>query len=97
MTTVEPPQQLLDGRWPVETCAAQDCRAEIVWALTANAKRMPVDAQPSDRGNVALRDTGGPAPLAVVLGADKAFGRTDLRTSHFATCPAAPSFRRRNP
>ena len=94
MTTVEPPQ-LVDGRWPVETCSHPDCRAEIVWAVTTGAKRMPVDINPSSKGNIVLRDTGGPAPLAVVLAADKAFGRTDLRTTHFVTCPAAPAFRRR--
>ena len=94
MTTVEAPA-FADGRWPIEHCAAHDCQAEIVWALTEKAKRMPVDAKPSPRGNIALRDTGGSVPIAAVLSADKAFGRTDLRTSHFATCCDAPSFRRR--
>jgi hypothetical protein len=96
MTTSERPY-LADGRWPIAHCDAAECRAPIVWALTEKAKRMPVDAQPSDRGTVALRDAGWSVPVAVVLKADRAFGRTDLRTSHFAMCPAAQSFRRGRP
>lgn len=86
---------LANGRWPVEHCADRDCQAPIVWAITTNAKRMPVDAQPAAAGNIELRDAGGPVPVAATLTPRLAFGRTDLRTSHFATCPSAPSFRRR--
>jgi hypothetical protein len=93
MTTVE----LADSRWPVANCDAAECRAPIVWAITEKAKRMPVDLEPSAGGNIVLRDTGGTAPLAVVLAPSQAFRRRNLRTSHFATCPAAPSFRKRRP
>lgn len=89
------PTNLVDGRWPIAECDASNCRAPIVWAVTQNAKRMPVDVQPSPVGNIALRFTGGPVPLAAVLDKTRAFGRRDLRTSHFATCPEGPSFRRR--
>lgn len=91
MTTNDDPT----GRWPIARCDAAECQAPIIWAVTERAKRMPVDAEPTSRGNVVLHNTGGPAPVAVVLKPDRVFGRTDLHTSHFATCPAAAGFRRR--
>ena len=37
MNTVAP--ELADGRWPIETCASDNCRAPIVWAVTGDARR----------------------------------------------------------
>jgi hypothetical protein len=61
------------------------CGQQIEWALTTNAKRIPLDVTTSDRGNIKLTDG-----VAVVVPP----GIGD-RVSHFATCTAAASFRRK--
>lgn len=84
--TAEPPYR-------IETC--HSCYRPIIWAITERAKRMPVDAAPLAKGgNVELTwRPGGAAPLAKVLNVTQQFGKTDLRTSHFATCPNAARHR----
>lgn len=79
--------------WIRDEC--DSCREPIIWATTTNAKAMPVDYEPSDNGNISLQP-GGRGPLAIVLGATKRFGRKDLRTSHFVTCPDSKSWRKRD-
>lgn len=67
----------------------RSCRAEILWALTPLGKRMPVDAQPSETGNVHLDHAKSP-PTARVLSTmdlDRLPADTPRYTSHFATCP----------
>jgi hypothetical protein len=70
-------------------CAS--CAAPIIWAVTAKAKRMPVNFEPGPAGNVVLEWRGGPVPLARVVSVP----RDGLRTSHFVTCKDAKSWRRR--
>lgn len=80
--------------WQVEQCST--CAAPIIWAVTERARPMPIDAQPTKGGNVLLRPRGSDMqPLAVLLPVAKQFGHTNLRTSHFATCPQANQHRRR--
>lgn len=79
--------------WPQDQC--DTCHAPIIWTHTTNAKRMPVDYEPSPQGNIALRP-GGMGPVSVVLSIAKQFGRKNLYTSHFMTCPEANSWRKRN-
>ena len=91
----------MTGDWPEARCKANSCGARIVWATNvASGRRMPVDAEPTAEGNVVLLH-GNDGPEARVLSkADVAKrgarldGTYDLRTSHFATCPEAGSFRR---
>lgn len=71
------------------------CHAPIIWTLTTNANKMPVDFEPSAEGTVALRP-GWQGPISAVLGMTKRFGRNDLRTTHFATCPDAKTWRRKD-
>lgn len=72
------------------TC--RSCGAPVIWCLTANGKRMPLDAEPADDGDFVLAY--GDPPLA-----SRAPGRSlfdeDLFTSHFATCPDADQWRQR--
>lgn len=70
------------------------CQAPMLMLRTPAGKAMPVDPEPSDRGNV--RITG---MHAHVIGKPEV--RAELRsagvplfTSHFATCPNAASHRR---
>jgi hypothetical protein len=70
------------------------CQASVIWTITTNAVAMPVDYEPSDGANIALEWRAGKVMSRVVKTA-LAFGRTDLRTSHFATCPNAAQHRRK--
>ncbi|MEU5939392.1 hypothetical protein ABZ807_09395 [Micromonospora sp. NPDC047548] len=79
--------------YPTEQC--RTCQAPIIWAVTDRDKDMPVDAQPSDKGNVALSVDDKGRVRARVVPAHLAFGRKDLRLSHFVGCPDAPKWRRR--
>lgn len=72
----------------------ESCREPIIWTVTTNAIAMPVDYEPSEGGNLRLERRGGKV-LSSVVKSTLAFGRTDLRTSHFATCPHAAQHRRK--
>lgn len=75
----------------VENC--RTCHAQVIWAVTVNARAMPVDAEPAPGGNVQLEARPGLQPLARVLPVAKQFGKKDLHTSHFARCPQAERWR----
>lgn len=83
------------AKFPTEAC--RSCQAPIIWCTTERGRAMPVDAQPSTGGNLLLRRRieykGNCDPLAVLIDATHRFGRTDLHTSHFATCPNAETWR----
>ncbi|MEU4781055.1 hypothetical protein [Micromonospora sp. NPDC023633] len=78
--------------YPTEKC--KSCPAQVIWAVTERGKAMPVDAEPGPGGNVQLVEQYGQL-TAVVVPAKRAFGRTNLRKSHFVTCPQAHEWRRR--
>ena len=84
---------MAEPTWKVEHCSS--CYRPIIWAITTTAKAMPVDAEPPTQGgNVDLEHRGATVkPLARVLGVAAQFGRANLRTSHFATCPDAKKWR----
>jgi hypothetical protein len=70
--------------------SCSSCGASIIWAETAKGKRMPVDARPSEGGNILLEQRPGLAPLVDVRSGVVEGGRF----SHFATCPQASKHRR---
>jgi hypothetical protein len=72
--------------------ACRSCGASITWALTVNGKRMPVDAEPSENGNVELI-TDGRYVLAVVHSQPPMISKP-LHVSHFVSCPDADEHRR---
>ncbi|MGW1313014.1 hypothetical protein ACWD6O_31230 [Streptomyces californicus] len=79
----------------ITTC--RRCGAPIVWCLTsANGKRQPVNAQPTDEGNLAV--TQGADGLLYVRSLTKAHPEprpSEWRAMpHHATCPSAPPPRR---
>jgi hypothetical protein len=82
--------------------ACRSCKAPIFWALTPNGRRIPLDAEPVDGGNIVLDDPAAEAPTdprtARVVGKEaqpNLFGDDGPRyTSHFATCPDADSHRK---
>lgn len=78
-----------------EIQACRSCDAPIVWANTAGQKLMPVDAEPTEEGNVELTPGSlGRGPTATVLTGPSLFGGPRY-TSHFATCPEADAWRQR--
>lgn len=72
------------------TC--KSCGAEIIWALTENGKRIPLDAEPiaPTPGRFLLSNDDPPVATAITI------AKTPLRqyVSHFATCPNADSHRK---
>lgn len=72
------------------------CGREIRWIKTPSGKSMPVDAEA-----VSFTPAGGPETFVTELG-KVVRGRRDSEgydlgyISHFATCPAAKHFRRRD-
>jgi hypothetical protein len=74
------------------------CKQPILWALTANGRPMPLDAEPDPKGNVKLSEQRGTTPRAAVLGGtarDEAAERGEqLYMPHHATCAFAKEFRR---
>lgn len=79
--------------YPTEEC--RTCDAAIIWTLTAASKDMPVDAEPAEKGNLALAVDDKGNVRSRVVPAHLAFGRRDLRLSHFVNCPHAERWRRR--
>jgi hypothetical protein len=81
-----------DRAFDVSTC--NSCSAPVIWARTTNGKSMPVDAEPTEQGNVELLPlvAGVRTPEAVVH-PQHPLGAGPLRTSHFATCPHADQWR----
>ncbi|MGW1127487.1 hypothetical protein [Streptomyces sp. NPDC002526] len=82
----------------ITTC--RSCRARICWALTtANGRRQPVDAEPTDAGNLAVMQ--GPDGVLYVRSITKA--RPEVRPGewrampHHATCTAPPPKRPARP
>jgi hypothetical protein len=90
-----------------EVCAS--CKAPVIWAMTENGKRMPVDAEPVESGTILLshRRLGQP-PVAIYQRSmdieelrvqherSPQEGPLRLFTSHFAHCPNADKHRRKS-
>lgn len=78
------------------TTTCRSCRATIVWTMSSAGRKMPVDAEPVDGGNVIARgdhDQGLPVVVVTRNGDPPPSGPT--YTSHFATCAQADKWRRR--
>lgn len=88
--------------WPPDDLAkCRSCKAPIIWATTANDKKMPLDLLPVEPE----RDAGGAVAISGLQVIERQ-GRcraatiadvpgADLYRSHFATCPNAGEHRRR--
>jgi hypothetical protein len=71
----------------------RSCGAELIWVRTAaTGTLMPLDAKPAEDGNTVIKDG-----VAHVLKGDlfEEFLDGPKHKSHFATCPAASAWRRK--
>jgi len=74
------------------TC--RSCGAPIIWCLTRNGKRMPVDANPDPDGNIAIVARVGNAPPAIEILNTRRSESFDAGEPHFATCPNSATHRK---
>lgn len=73
----------------------RSCGAPMVWVLTRSGGHMPLDPEPSPRGNIVLELGPNDQTVSRVLRADEEPASGQLRwLSHFATCPNAKEHRR---
>lgn len=82
---------MADPPWPMRPC--RSCRQPVIWTTTERGKPMPVDGRPAAGGNLAVFRAPDGSVRSRVVGADLAFGRTDLHLSHFVACPHAERWR----
>lgn len=77
----------------------RSCGQPMVWVETIYGKRIPLDAQPSEKGNIVVVNG-----IAIYISGPKREGearegaeRAGLRlyTSHFSSCPNAEQHRKR--
>lgn len=74
--------------------ACAGCGKPILWAVTDNAKRMPLDPEPDPDGNVAVwQDTG--RRCRVLLKGEQPTAYERLYMPHWATCTNPPQKRRK--
>ena len=73
----------------IDNC--RSCGEPIVWTVTKNGKKMPVDAEASSEGTFALEDDG--RNVAAVF--HPKGSAPDLHESHFGTCPDRDGWRKR--
>ncbi len=74
----------------------QSCGAPVIWTVTHKGKRMPVDAEPVEDGNIALR-LDGDKVIAEYQGKEHPSLFEEERpryVSHFSTCPDRSDWRR---
>jgi hypothetical protein len=83
-----------EDRRGVKLAHCKSCDAPVIWAVTVNGKRMPVDADPvvAARGFRLDDEVEGETPLAVFVQTPARHER--LYVSHFSTCPNADQHRR---
>lgn len=77
-----------------QLAACRSCGDAVIWAATVKGKSMPVDAEPSEDGNVEVQRFPDGRVFADVLAQPPLGGTVLLRTSHFATCRDAASWRK---
>lgn len=79
------------SKYHVTKC--RSCKAPIIWTTSSKGRNQPVDAQPCDDGTLGLEPGGkGEAPRSVAF---QPLVHTERYRSHFARCPHADRWRRR--
>lgn len=85
----------------------RSCGAPILWVVTENGKRMPLDAEPTEAGKVIIRMGGRGLPADAELAHVETKEETEARLKarepaartafmpHHATCPQGREWRRK--
>jgi len=73
----------------------RSCGADVIWVVTTNGKRMPVDAKPSDIGNLTLHPVEDEGPPVAMYHTTRLSG-TSYYISHFATCPQSKRWKKKH-
>jgi hypothetical protein len=79
-----------------EQLRCRSCGAKIFWAKTVRGRAIPLDVEPSPKGNIILK--GGLAHyITAATRAERADGEAvpEVYLTHFATCPFAGTHRRK--
>lgn len=74
------------------------CGAAIIWCVAPSGRRMPVDAEPTDGGNLEVTEVTSepnkpPEPRCLNVSSADRTGKA-LHKSHFATCPQSSQHRK---
>lgn len=69
----------------------RSCNAPIRWVRMPSGKANPLDAQPSEKGNVRIEEN----EIGKIVPKDEMIAGEPLYLSHFATCPNAAKYRRK--
>lgn len=76
--------------------ACSSCGAAILWSITPNGKRMPLDEEPVPHGNVIVHTERGQLRAETLKKDDERRESGEpLYLSHHATCPHGKSWRRK--
>jgi hypothetical protein len=67
----------------------RSCGAEIIWVKMQSGRNNPLDAKPTDKGNIDVRDGVG----YVISKKQRVMFVSPLYQTHFATCPHAREWR----
>ncbi len=85
----------------VSEARCRSCAAPVFWTVTANGKKMQVDAEPAADGNVEVNRQGGIVRARVLsrheleeLPDDEHGALAELHKAHFATCPDSDYWRK---
>lgn len=73
----------------VSLCREETCKARMIWARGPKGGKLPLDAEPSEKGPYVL--TGPPRDLVAAY-APEGTSPDRRHASHFQTCPAARRF-----
>lgn len=71
----------------------RSCREPIYWVATDSGKRMPIDVEPTETGNLLLAVAESPPRVSVVSQSGRLAGSL-FYVSHFSTCRFARQHRR---
>jgi len=85
---------------PTTEAQCRACGAQVVWTITPQGNRAPINYHPADNGTILVMSPHGYGERLSIVLSGPALERArahalPLHTSHFADCPKAEEFRRR--
>jgi hypothetical protein len=72
----------------------KSCGAPLIWAKTIKGHSLPLDAQPSPKGNVIVTEDGTAMVYRDPSAIAPRYANEPRYVSHFATCPNAETHRK---